>query len=379
MLSHLHAALATLLLASIGSGLSGAASAPPETAPDEWEGRISPFIARPEPGEPVRQISDYVREVFEDREGNLWFGTNGEGVCRYDGESLAYFSVKEGFGGIAVRGIVQDADGALWFATDGGVTRYAAGAFTNFTKANGLADDSVWSMMLDRSGTIWVGTHEGVCRFDGASFVPFPLPRVEIDEPESRFSPRVVFAMIQDREGNLWFGTDGEGAHRYDGASFTSYTTKHGIGGNMVRSIREDRHGRIWIGSDGGGVTCIDGTTRRTYTAKDGLSNDRIYEILEDRAGNLWFSTLGAGACRWDGTTFTAVGDEQGLSINDLPCPCGSGSRYRKCHGPNGAHVQEFLEDRAGILWVGCSGGLFRRDGARFVNVTRDGPWPKRP
>lgn len=326
-----------------------------------------------------RQISAYVREVFQDRDGNHWFGTNGEGVCRFDGMALTYFGPGQGFGGLAVRGIAQDNRGAMWFATDAGVTRYASGTFTNYTTEDGLTANSIWSMLLDRDGTLWVGTHGGVCRLEGETFVPFPLPRVEVERPESRFSPKVVFAMEQDRAGHLWFGTDGEGAHRYDGTSFTSYTTKDGLGSDLVRSIRADRRGRIWIGTDGGGVSCLDGTAVRTYTHEDGLCNDRIFEILQVRNDDIWFSTLGAGACRYDGTTFTAYGAAQGLSTDDHPCPCGSGARSRDCHGPFGPHVQEFCEDRAGVLWLGCSGGLFRLDGERFVNVTRDGPWPARP
>ncbi len=317
-------------------------------------GPISPYIAAP-------QISEYMREVFQDRAGDYWFGTNGDGVCRYDGTSLTYLSVEEGFGGRAVRGILQDEGGAMWFATNGGVSRYEAGVFTNYTVANGLSDNSVWSMMLDKSGTIWVGTHGGVCRFDGESFAPFPLPRVEVENPTSRFTPKVVFAMFEDRARNLWFGTDGEGAHKYDGKSFTSYTTRDGLAGNVVRCIVGDRHGRIWIGTNGGGVSCYDGTMFRNFTKKDGLNNDRIYEILEDGAGNMWFSTLGAGACRYDGKTFTAFREDYSLMINDYPAR---------------GHVQEFFEDRDGILWIGCSGGLFRLDGESFINVTRDGPWP---
>ena len=309
----------------------------------------------------AEQISEYVREVFQDRDGNFWFGTNGDGVCRYDGKSLTYLSVEEGFGGRAVRGILQDSDGVMWFATNGGVSRYEAGIFTNYTEANGLSNNNVWSIMLDSAGTIWVGTHGGVCRFDGKSFVPFPLPRVEVENPKSRFSPKVVFGMFEDQAGNLWFGTDGEGVHMYDGKSFTSYTQKDGLAGNMVRCIQGDRHGRIWIGTNGDGVSCYDGTTFRNFTKKDGLNNDRIYEILEDRAGNMWFSTLGAGACRYDGKTFTAFREDYSLMINDYPAR---------------GHVQEFFEDRDGILWIGCSGGLFRFDGKTFINVTKNGPWP---
>lgn len=305
--------------------------------------------------DPAVQISEYVREVFQDRDGQFWFGTNSDGVCRYDGTSLTYLSVEQGFGGHAVRGIAQDGDGAMWFGTDGGVSRYDNGKFTNYTVANGLSDNQVWSLMRDRAGVIWVGTQEGVCRFDGKGFVAVPLPRVEVEHPASRFTPKVVFGMFQDQAGNIWFGTDGEGAHRYDGKAFTSYTTKEGLAGNQVRSIYGDRRGRIWLGTDGGGVSCFDGATFKNYTAKDGLNNDRIFEILEDRAGNMWFSTLGAGACRYDGKSFTAFGVARGLTRS---------------------HVQSMCEDRDGVLWFGCSGGLFRLDGESFVNVTRNGPWP---
>ncbi|MCA9285839.1 MAG: hypothetical protein KDA22_11520 [Phycisphaerales bacterium] len=349
--------LRALILSSLACApVPAASSAQDSTAARDQAASISPYIAAP-------QISAYVREVYQDRDGNYWFGTNSDGVCRYDGASLTYFSVEQGFAGQAVRGILQDERGAMWFATNGGVSRYESGAFTNFTVAHGLSDNEVWSIMRDRSGAIWVGTHGGVCRFDGESFVPFPLPRVEVDDPTSRFTPKVVFAMLEDQDGNLWFGTDGEGVCKYDGKSFTSYTTRDGLAGNLVRSICGDRRGRIWIGTDGGGVSCYDGSTFRTFTSKDGLSNDRIFEILEDRAGNMWFSTLGAGACRYDGKSFTQFREDSSLIINGRPAR---------------GHVQEFFEDQDGVLWLGCSGGLFRFDGTSFVNVTRNGPWPAR-
>lgn len=307
----------------------------------------------PAADEQVVQISEYVRKVFQDRDGHFWFGTNGDGVCRYDGKSLKYLSVEQGFGGRAVRGILQDEDGALWFATDGGVSRYKDGVFINYTVANGLSDNEVWSMMRDRSGAIWVGTQAGVCRFDGSSFVPFPIPRAEVENPVSRFNPNVVWSMVEDQEGNIWFGTDGEGARKYDGNSFTTYTTKNGLAGDNVRCIFADSRGRIWLGTDGAGVSLYDGTSFKHFTTKEGLSGDRVFGVLEDKAGDLWFSTLGAGACRYDGKSFTAYGPSRGLTST---------------------HVQSMFEDKLGALWFGCSGGLFRLDGETFVNVVRNGP-----
>ncbi|MCG3128743.1 MAG: hypothetical protein CHACPFDD_03634 [Phycisphaerae bacterium] len=301
------------------------------------------------------QISAYVRRIFQDRAGNLWFGTNDDGVCRHDGKSLDYFSVEQGLAGRAVRGIVQDRAGALWFATDGGVSRYQGGKFTNYATAHGLSDNNVWSMLLDRAGTIWVGTQAGVFRLEGQSFAPFPIPRAEVEHPSSQFSPNLVWTMFEDAAGNVWFGTDGEGARKFDGKSFTTYTTKDGLAGDNVRCILGDRRGRIWFASATSGVTSYDGRAFRTFAEKDGLSPGGVWTMFEDHAGNLWFSTLGAGVCRYDGKSFTPFREDGGLTRN---------------------HVQSILEDRDGTLWFGFSGGLFRFDGKSFINVTRTGPWP---
>ena len=54
------------------------------------------------------QVSPFVRRIFQDRRGHLWFGTNGEGVARYDGKSLEYFSIDEGFGGEVRQACASD-------------------------------------------------------------------------------------------------------------------------------------------------------------------------------------------------------------------------------------------------------------------------------
>ena len=70
-------------------------------------------------------------------------GTNGDGVARYDGDTLEYFSQYAGFGGAAVRGIVEDKEGNVWFGTSGGLTKYDGVSFTNYTTKNGLVDNDI--------------------------------------------------------------------------------------------------------------------------------------------------------------------------------------------------------------------------------------------
>src|SRR5262245_36137729 len=110
---------------------------------------VPPAAQIPSPEQPhaaarPAQISEYVRSDFQDRDGELWFGTNSDGVAHYDGKSLRYLGPSEGLPGRAVRAILQHGDGSLWFATERGVSRYQYGMFTNYTVANGLAADDTW-------------------------------------------------------------------------------------------------------------------------------------------------------------------------------------------------------------------------------------------
>jgi ligand-binding sensor domain-containing protein len=304
-----------------------------------------------------QQIGEYVREIFQDRDGNLWFSTS-DGVCRYDGRSLTYLRDPEESGWSAEE-ILQDEDGALWFAVVPGIRRYENGKFINYTVADGLSHRRVLSMMLDSAGTLWAGTQGGVCRFDGESFVPFPIPRAEVENPYSNLSPLLAWGMAEDQDGNLWFGMDGEGVRKFDGESFTTYTTKDGLASNNVRSVYADRRGRVWIGTNDAGVSCYDGTEFRNFTKEEGLTNNTVWTMLEDKAGNMWFS--GNGATRYDGETFTAFPGDPSLTINGGPAHNG---------------VMGMFEDRDGIFWIGCTDGLWRLDGESFINVTKRGPWP---
>jgi ligand-binding sensor domain-containing protein len=208
---------------------------------------------------PPTQISQYIRRMLQDREGSIWFGTESDGVCRYDGRSLVYFTPADGLSGTAVRGMAQDARGTLWFATRGGV----------FTKADGLADDQVWSLLLDRAGGFWFGTEGGVSRFDGKTFTPFPLPAADL----SRFpgaASNFVWTLHQDRRGAIWIATAGGGVCRYAAGKFTCYSQRDGLGNRYVQSILEDGRGQLWFGTSGG-VYRFNGTAFTNFTKENAV------------------------------------------------------------------------------------------------------------
>jgi ligand-binding sensor domain-containing protein len=311
------------------------------------------------------QIDQYVVEVFEDKKGNLWFGTLAKGAACYDGKTLSYFSTKEGLCDNNVVSIKEDNEGNIWFGTHNSASKYNGKTFTNFGKKEGIHGAGC-NILVDKDGNIWAGTNHGVFRYNGSSFSEFNIPNPVIENPSYKWEAGKVWSLIEDKKGNIWFGRDGFGACKFDGTSFTHFTRKDGLCSNNVSSIVEDKQGNIWFGSlssdfpeyiKDGGVCRYDGNTFTKYPEIAGLNENDIYTIYEDKMGNIWIGATGYGAYRFNGKKFTLFKetDRKDLTVN--------------------FGVQSILEDTNGTLWFGFSGGLFRFNGTSFTNVTQDGPW----
>ena len=224
-----------------------------------------------------------------DEIGNLWFGTLGGGVSRYDGKSFTNFTTAQGLASNLVLSIAEDKNGNIWFGTEGGgISRYDGSAFTNFTTDQGLAANSVLSITEDKNGNLWFGTDGGgVSSYDGKSFTNFTTNQGLANDH--------VFIITEDKNQSLWFGTLGGGVSCYDGKSFTNFTTDQGLANNSVLSITEDKNGNFWFGTFGSGVSRYDGKSFTNFTTVQGLANNSVLSIAEDKLGNLWFGTFGGG------------------------------------------------------------------------------------
>ncbi|MEO5374159.1 MAG: regulator [Alphaproteobacteria bacterium] len=109
---------------------------------------------------------DYVFSVQVDAKGaGVWFGTWGAGVSLFDGKSKwKTFTTDDGLAGNIVYSIAQDKDGNLWFGTNHGASRYDGKRFVNYGRADGVIGEEVFSVAIDPSGAIWFGTKGGVSR-----------------------------------------------------------------------------------------------------------------------------------------------------------------------------------------------------------------------
>ena len=265
-----------------------------------------------------------MRCFLEDRSGQLWFGTQGGGVSRYDGERFVTYSRMRNK---IVRCFLEDRSGQLWFGTQGGgVSRYDGERFVTYTTQDGLLHNWVESLLEDRSGQLWIGTRGGVSRYDGERFVTYTT--------QDGLAHDVVLSLLEDRSGQLWFGTQG-GVSWYDGERFVTYSRKDGLLHNWVLSLLEDRTGQLWIRTYGG-MSRYDGAQFVTYSRKDGLPSNGVECLLEDQEGRLWFGTQ-SGVSRWDGFVSQTLLRRDGLISNEIQC---------------------ILQDRQGDIWLATSEGL---------------------
>jgi ligand-binding sensor domain-containing protein len=195
-----------------------------------------------------------------------------------------------------------------------------------------------------RNGDILIASYLGVFRYDGTSFTNLTS---KISSP--RFSS--FWDVLEDRKGNLWFGTK-DGVYYYNGKSFQHFTTGEGLASNQIWSIYEDKAGNIWFAT-GGGACRYDGKSFRNFTTNDGLPNNSVNTIMEDKTGKLWIGSLGE-LCFYDGKTFTTLTNKDGKTFRN---------------------VRGITEDKKGNIWFADVDGLWRYDGSTFTNVSQRGAY----
>ena len=305
------------------------------------------------------QINNYIRSIFQDKAGNLWFGTHGRGISRYNGKILKFFSGDDNFNSIVIRDIKQDNKGWMWIATNKGVYSFDGKTFTTHDIASGIDDNEVWAVLVDQTVDpdktgIWFGTEAGAYFYDGKSFSKFDLPHTDLSRfPSAYKAPALINNMLQDKSGRIWFATNGNGVFCYDkkisgdvSKQLKQYSQKNGLCNDVVQGIYLDKKGNLWFATRFGGASKFDGNKFTTFNDKNGLKNNFVWTVYEDRFGTIWFATAGGGTTRFNGRDFETFTTKEGLPDN---------------------YVQTILDDRDGNMWFGTGSGLARFDGARFI------------
>jgi signal transduction histidine kinase/ligand-binding sensor domain-containing protein len=306
--------------------------------------------------------------ISGDRHGNLWIGTDGEGLVRMRGERFDRLAVRDGLSNGLISALYEDREGSLWIGSNDGLNRLRDTRFTTFTIREGLSADAVNSVAATRDGAVWIGT-------DGGGLNRWQRDRMTLHTTAAGLSTNYIGALFEASDGTLWISGDSV-VMRWRTGKLRLYTAADGVPKGFVSAIGEDRNGRIVIAGEGpirelkndrfgiypnqpdrmeycysitrdrrgdlwfattGGLVHIADRGYRIYTTGDGLPDEGVHSVHEDRDGTVWVATVGGLA--W-------VKQEAVVSFSKA--------------GVLGEIVFEILEDEAGNLWLNGRQGIIK-------------------
>ena len=279
-------------------------------------------------GRQIATTAETPLSIYQDAEGSIWVGTATRGLLRASDRPIEMRTVAQGLSSNNVYSVFRDRGGRTWAGTWGaGLTRFDGATVARFDTTQGLPSGHITAVFEDRAGRLLVGTPQGVAIVAGHRAIPYPDPREWLT---------IVWAIHQDDDGALWFGTN-RGLVRQQGSEFTRYTRQDGLPDDTVVTLLGARGGGLWIGT-ARGVARLDGKTFRTYGASDGLTGNHVRALFEDERA-LWIGTYDGGLYRLAGGRLT---------------------RYTTADGLHDNGVFQILDDGHGHFWMGSNRGVSR-------------------
>ena len=361
-------------------------------------------------------IYDYIEYLFVDHLGDLWIGAN-SGLNKYNSNSDSLFQYPSFIDDVKltmIRSIAEDKNNNIWIGTENnGLFRYEreSDSFARFlhkpSDSLTLDNDNIAHLLVDQNNNLWIGTNSNETSA-GSGLVRYDINTGKVkqflhdpSDPNSLLDNRIS-ALYEDQKGQILIGTSKSGFHIYDpkNESLTRISSDDNaqdkihapysedkVFGNdpSVRIIHQDQKGGYWIGTTGKGVNYFNTRTKTFNNYNFNLVNPQIlWSICEDRHGNLWLGgMMGSGLYRADifarkyhlNTNFTNVeaayesslnpgilwvkSQETALSKMDLK----TGKIINYLHDENDSKsighnwVRSIYQENERTLWVGLGNG----------------------
>ncbi|HLA10113.1 MAG TPA: two-component regulator propeller domain-containing protein [Pyrinomonadaceae bacterium] len=214
-----------------------------------YAGSLSRGLLRIENGtareERNRQVGFFVRALNADKNSNLWVGTRARREEPGVSAGVAA-SIKRKDAPTGPVAAIQTIGDAVYVGSDGrGVFRFEGDEVERLTfdgSAGGLRSDRVYAIFEDREGVIWFGTDRGVSRFDPKA------PRVETisQSAENNF----VRTLLRSSGGVLVAGTN-RGLFVYNDAA-RIWESVAALSRQIIYALSEDSSGTLLVGSASG-------------------------------------------------------------------------------------------------------------------------------
>jgi ligand-binding sensor domain-containing protein/signal transduction histidine kinase len=298
--------------------------------------------------------------LHQDAKGYLWLGA-WEGLGRFDGREIVAFGSADGIESSVINTITEDRSGVVWAATNGGgIVRFrdASGprvkAFESFRVGATGASNVVDALLFDRAGNLWCGTEAGL--YEARA----PLGSPPKFEPISDRRPDWPDALIEDRAGTLWLGTSSDLLERIEDRFVAHAVPREPALGECV-AILERGDGSFLCAFAHGIETFVRGDGRepdRWNALALALENGQsIRGVIPLANGSLWVATT-KGLVKWSAEGQATYTIANGLS-DDLVCA--------------------MLQDRDHNVWLGTwSGGACKLVSESIASFTISDGLPSR-
>ena len=241
-----------------------------------------------------------VRNVFRDRAGELWIGTDGSGAYRIAPNGTVHYSAPRELTNNFIRAFMESRHGDIWIGTDEGVSRITAQGVQKYGMKDGLVYFSTRSILEDRSGDVWIGTDQGLSHWRRNAFLDDPATQALRHEK--------VWSIFEDESGVLWFGTRDHGLFRFRDGQIAHFTTQQGLVSNSIYQILEDRRHRFWLSGPStissvdedqlqrSSAAAMDHLSVTGYAMPYGAEDAQMYGGRQpsgylDPSGGVWFPT----------------------------------------------------------------------------------------
>jgi ligand-binding sensor domain-containing protein len=305
-------------------------------------------------GQGIPQTNVYM--IYQSADSTIWCATT-KGVFYYSPQIDRFLPLRD-LNQKPIqsdtRSILVDSQGDLWLGTNGSgiyhgtyIATKKGWKFQNYTTQNGLAGNRVFAVMEDREHNLWFGTwgngisklvHNGFINFTWANGQPI----------------HSVYGLFQDHQKNIWFGTDGRGALLYQDGQFKNFNISSGLKSNSVWYITSDRAQNVWFCTLNG-LACFRPKTGdfRHFSTRNGLPRDNVLNVHEDRQGHFWLGTSSYGI----------------LIYQHNPLTYGLQSQPDTKHFLDNNAVYSIYETRAGTIWLGSTNGAYLfKDIPQFIS-----------
>jgi signal transduction histidine kinase/streptogramin lyase len=280
--------------------------------------------------------SEFVWCLLEDREHNIWVGTQ-NGLNRFRDEKITTLTRAEGLMNDDIGGLAAGIDGAVWGSTSAGIVRIDA------EHRNLYLDGAItMGLSVERTGTVWAGTKRGVGSMKDGRWTYLPAA--------AGTGLTEVTAITEDEGNNIWLGDDRKGLYRWGNGRMTDFSQEPLLKRKTILVAQPDHKGNLWLGLYEGGAVVFDGRQFRAYSERDGLVGGSVNAVLADEDGTVW------------------IGAERGLSrFRDQTFV-----NWNTANGLPQERVLWILNDSDGGIWLGYSTGVVRVSRAELDRSARD-------